>query len=45
MRDDLALLNTGTAYRDLPFSLREGFDGTISGNNRRFGSDSTLGIV
>ena len=44
MRDDLALLNNGTAYRDLPFSLREGDNGTVSGINRRFGSDSTLGI-
>ena len=44
MRDDLALLNQGTAYRDLPFSLREGSDGTVSGINRRFGSDDTLGI-
>ena len=44
MRDDLALLNEGTAYRDLPFSLRKGADGTVSGINRRFGSDSTLGI-
>ena len=42
MRDDLALLNNGTAYRDLPFSLREGDNGTVSGINRRFGNDSTL---
>ena len=42
MRDDLALLNTGTAYRDLPFSLREGDNGTVSGINRRFGNPSTL---
>ena len=44
MRDDLALLNVGTAYRDLPFSLRQGDDETVSGINRRFGSDNTLGI-
>jgi hypothetical protein len=44
MRDDLALLNVGTAYRDLPFSLREGDNETVSGINRRFGTDSTLGI-
>ena len=44
MRDDLALLNVGTAYRDLPFSLREGDNETVSGINRRFGSDDTLGI-
>ena len=42
MRDDLALLNNGTAYRDLPFSLREGDNGTVSGINRRFGNNSTL---
>ena len=44
MRDDLALLNVGTAYRDLPFSLRQGDNETVSGINRRFGTDSTLGI-
>ena len=44
MRDDLALLNVGTAYRDLPFSLRQGDDETVSGINRRFVSDNTLGI-
>ena len=42
MREDLALLNEGTAYRNLPFNLRKGDSGTISGNNRRFGDDTTL---
>ena len=42
MREDLALLNNGTAYRDLPFSLREGKDGTVSGISRRFGSNNSL---
>ena len=36
MRDDLALLNEGTKYRDLPANLIKG------GVNRRFGSQSTL---
>ena len=36
MRDDLALLNNGTAYRDLPENLVAG------GISRRFGTDSTL---
>ena len=38
MNEDLALLNEGTAYRDLPVNLQAG------GINRRFGSDRTLGI-
>jgi len=36
MRDDLALLNEGTDYRDLPANLIKG------GVNRRFGGQSTL---
>ena len=36
MREDLALLNTGTSYRNLPVNLNK------AGINRRFGSNTTL---
>ena len=36
MNEDLALLNEGTAYRDLPVNLQAG------GINRRFGTNTTL---
>ena len=36
MREDLALLNTGTAYRNLPVNLNK------AGINRRFGTNTTL---